>query len=105
MLQIVIVVAATVLVTACATLASRTPAERAADDQLAAQVEQALLNDQEIYARHIDVDAEHGVVHLSGLIWSVEELSKAKRVAARVPGVKRVVSELELEVGGGKGGR
>ena len=96
---------AMLVVTGCAVLPARTSAERAADEQLAGQVEDALLRDPDIYARHIDVDAERGVVHLSGYVWSANEVYEARRVAATVPGVTQVVSQLELMVGGRSGSR
>ncbi len=83
----------------------RSAAERDADHQLAAQVERALSQDPRIYARHIEVDSERGVVHLSGYVWSAEELYEARRVAAQVAGVHTVVDELELMVGGRTGAR
>jgi osmotically-inducible protein OsmY len=86
---------------ACANAAGdRRPAEQVADQQLAARVEDALMHDDRLYARHIDVDAEHGVVHLSGLVWEIDDLFEAKRLAGTVPGVIAVVSDLELVRGG-----
>jgi osmotically-inducible protein OsmY len=105
LLYIVAVGAATLSVGGCATQPRRTPAERAADDATAARVEQALSGDPQIYARHIDVDAERGVVRLSGFVWSSEDFFEAKRVAATVPGVTGVISELEMMVGGRTGAR
>jgi osmotically-inducible protein OsmY len=37
------------------------------------------------------------VVHLSGIIFNNQDFLEAKHVAASVPGVKDVVSELKLE--------
>lgn len=105
LLQGVIAVLAALLVTACATHPPRTAAELDADEQLAARVEQALSRDADIYARHIDVDVERGVVRLSGYVWSAEDFFEAKRVAASVPGVTRIVSQLEMVVGGRTGAR
>jgi len=88
----------------CAQL-PRTAAERAADDDLAARVDRALLGDPQMYARHIDVDATRGVVRLSGFVWTSDDLYEAQRVAANVPGVTKVVDQLELMVGGRAGAR
>jgi osmotically-inducible protein OsmY len=99
------VVVLTVALGACATQPPRTAAERRADEAIAARVEQALSLDPNIYARHIDVDADRAVVHLSGLVWTNEDLIEARRVAAQVPGVTAVVSQLELVVGGRSGTR
>ncbi len=94
-------VSAAVLLGACATAAGgRGPAEQAADQELAARVEYALLNDPRLYARHIDVDADRGVIRLSGLVWDDGDPFEARRIARAVPGVTSVVSELELVRGG-----
>jgi len=87
----------------CATQPPRSAAERAADAALVARVERALVADPGLYARHVDVDAERGIVYLSGYVWSARELYAARQDAAAVPGVSRVDSELELMVGGRNG--
>ena len=94
-----------VVLTGCASEPPRTVGERAADDALTASVEQALTADANIYARHIDVNTRRGVVHLSGYVWSSNELYEAQRIAATVPGVTGVVDQLELVVGGRTGSR
>jgi osmotically-inducible protein OsmY len=85
---------------ACATQSPRTAEERAQDAVLAQQVEAALSADPRIYARHVDVTSDRGVITLSGLIWSNEEYVLAKRDAALVPGVVRVDSSMDLVRGG-----
>lgn len=104
-LRIAVALAATSGIVACATTPPyRAPAERLADDAVAARVETALLRDPRIFARHIDVEADRGVVRLSGLVWSEDDFYEARRVALSVPGVTTVVSQLEL-VRGGRSGR
>jgi osmotically-inducible protein OsmY len=88
---------------ACATAPRRTEAERAADADTAVRVETALTADPQLFARHIDVSVDGGVVYLGGYVWSVEDLYLARNLAASVPGVKSVSSELELMRGGSKG--
>jgi osmotically-inducible protein OsmY len=88
---------------ACSTAPRRTEAERAADADTAAWVETALTADPHLFARHIDVSVDGGVVYLGGYVWSVEDLYLARNLAASVPGVKSVSSEMELMRGGGKG--
>jgi osmotically-inducible protein OsmY len=88
---------------ACTAQPQRSPAERATDQALAARVEMALADNPRIYARHIDVDATGGIVALSGYVWSTGELYAAREIAASVPGVLRVDSELELKLGGRSG--
>jgi len=52
--------------TACLSGPSQTPAQREADKDMADQVQTALTSDKTLYARHIKVRAENGVVTLSG---------------------------------------
>ena len=85
--------------TGCMT-SHRTPEQREADRQIAAAVSSALSADSRIYARHIDVRAENGVVHLAGYVWSDNDLYEAKQIAAGVPGVKGVIDDMQLERGG-----
>jgi osmotically-inducible protein OsmY len=87
-------------VVACSTAPPRSPAERAADAAAAARVEVALDDDPRIYARHIDVRVDRGVVHLGGFVWSAEDFLFAKNDAAAVPGISTVVNEMELMRGG-----
>jgi osmotically-inducible protein OsmY len=87
-------------VAACSTSAPRTTAERAADADVADRVQAALLADPDIYARHIDVKVDRGVVHLGGYVWEPDDFQTARRDAASVPGVKTVVAQMELMRGG-----
>lgn len=88
------------LVAACATEAPKSDAQRQADQETAGQVRAALNADKHLYARHIFVRADGGVVHLSGYVWDPPDLIEAKRVAGLVPGVSQVVSDLELQRNG-----
>jgi len=87
-------------VVACATEAGKSEAQQQADRETAGRVQAALDADKQLYARHIFVRADNGVVHLSGYVWDPPELLEAKRVAGLVPGVSQVVSELELQRNG-----
>ena len=99
------VVTISLLVNACVAHPPKSAAERAADERLALAVAAALEADRAIYARHIDIDADRGVILLTGFVWSPDELYEAPRVAGLVPGVTRVVSQIELMVGGRAGSR
>ncbi len=100
-----VVLVASLALAGCAAGIPRTAAQRAADEDVAARVDRALLGDPDIYARHIDVDVTRGVVRLSGFVWTSDDLYEAQRVAANVPGVTKVVDQLELMVGGRAGAR
>lgn len=88
---------------ACATAPPRTEAERAADAVTATRVESAFTVNPTLFARHIDVSVNGGVVYLGGYVWSVEDLYLARNLAASVPGVKSVSSDMELMRGGSRG--
>jgi hypothetical protein len=81
----------------------RTQEEKAADAAMAAKVEDALLADPTIYARHIDVRVDRGTVHLGGCVWSSRDFRQAKNDAAAIPGVTSVADEMELLRGGVSG--
>jgi len=102
---LIVATSVAMLVAGCATPNPRTAAERAVDDDLVARVDRALRDDPNIYARHIDIDVNRGVVRLSGFVWTSDDLYAARRVASTVPGVTRVVDQLELMVGGRTGAR
>jgi osmotically-inducible protein OsmY len=88
---------------ACSTSPPKTEAERGADAAAAAMVEAALDADPRIFARHIDVKVDRGVVHLGGYVWSDGDFLFAKNDAAAVPGVTTVVNQMELMRGGTSG--
>jgi osmotically-inducible protein OsmY len=85
---------------ACATGPLETPAEQQANKATVDKVEQALNADTTLYARHIIVRADKGVVRLTGFVWDQPDLLEAQRIAGSVPGVIRVVNALELERNG-----
>ena len=92
----VVAFAAVVGLLSCSTPDTRTEAERAADRALVNKVVLALLNERYVDADHIDVDADRGVVRLSGKVGNDSDLRAVLRTAAAVPGVRRVDDELEI---------
>jgi osmotically-inducible protein OsmY len=74
--------------------------ERAADAETADRVQAALFADPNIYARHIDIAVDRGVVRLGGYVWENEDFQRARSDAAAVPGVRSVLTEMELMRGG-----
>ena len=87
-------------VAACATGPAKSDAQQQADREMAAHVQAALDADKQLYARHITVRADSGVVRLTGFVWDPPDLNEAKSVAELVPGVSSVVNDLELERNG-----
>jgi osmotically-inducible protein OsmY len=87
----------------CSTTSPDANADRQGDPQLAGRVKDVLTRDQRVYAGHINVTAEHGgVVHLSGMVASADDLIQAKRDAQSVPDVRAVVDDLQIEPGGAR---
>jgi osmotically-inducible protein OsmY len=85
----------------CSTTSPDANADRQGDPQLAARVKDVLSRDRLAYAAHINVTAEHGgVVHLSGMVASADDLNQAKFEAQSVPDVRAVVDDLQIEQGG-----
>jgi osmotically-inducible protein OsmY len=73
--------------------------QSAGDDAIAKQVYDKLNADPIGYYKHVTVRADKGVVTLGGLVWSDEDLNRAKRIAATVPGVTQVVDRMTIERG------
>jgi osmotically-inducible protein OsmY len=96
-------VAAVVLlasVAACAVGPPRTEAQKQADKELENRVQAALDADKLLYAKHIWVRSDNGVIRLSGYVWTQPDMLEAQDVAERVEGVNRVVNDLELQRNG-----
>jgi osmotically-inducible protein OsmY len=85
---------------ACTTGPRKSDAERQADADTANRVQAALNADQELFARHITIRADGGVVLLGGYVWTQPELEDAIRIAGSVPGVTKVVDRMELDRSG-----
>jgi hypothetical protein len=75
-------------------------AQRLADERLRAEVESALRNDPTLMSDHLDVSIKNGVVTLTGMVFDDWDLRIARRAAKRIPGVKRVINDMEIKLGG-----
>jgi hyperosmotically inducible periplasmic protein len=73
--------------------------ESADDAAVKAKVQAALNSDSVLYARHIQVSVQQGVVHLAGFVLRTDDIQRAKKDAASVPGVKTVSNEMVLKPG------
>ena len=87
-------------VAACASGPPKTEEQKQADKVTAERVEAALNADRTLYAKHIFVHADSGVIHLSGYVWDRPDFDQATFIAENVAGVTRVVNELELQRNG-----
>ena len=99
-----IAVAVLCAVAACASGPHKTDAERAADKLTAERVEAALNADEALYAKHISVHADNGVVRLTGYVWNASDFQTARIIAEGVEGVTGVVNNLELNRNGNDNG-
>jgi osmotically-inducible protein OsmY len=69
---------------------------QAADEQVTRQVEQTLTNDPWIFAEHITITTQNGVVRLEGIVGDTGEMFRIMDLARKIPGARRVVSQLEI---------
>jgi osmotically-inducible protein OsmY len=74
--------------------------EPVADEQVKREVETALHSDPFFYDEHVSATIDNGVVTLHGIVFDDWDLRAAVRIARRMPGVKRVVNDLEIKLGG-----
>jgi osmotically-inducible protein OsmY len=69
---------------------------RIADEQVTQRVEKKLANDSWIFSEHITVTTRNGVVHLEGIVGDTGEWFRILDLCRKIPGARRVVSELEI---------
>ena len=74
-----------------------TPADRANDALLITEVKTALANDGVTDGYPITVGADHGLVVLTGVLGSQDDIQHAISVARSADGVKSVQSRLTME--------
>lgn len=77
--------------------AAATPAAPAADIALSEKVREALVTERGINARDLQVNAQNGVVTLSGKVEEKSDQERMMLVAMSVDGVRSVVSNLVVE--------
>jgi osmotically-inducible protein OsmY len=75
-------------------------ADAVADETVKRQVEAALRSDPLFYDEHVTVTIDNGVVTLQGIVFDDWDLRTAMRISRKMPGVKRVVNDLEIKLGG-----
>jgi osmotically-inducible protein OsmY len=68
----------------------------AKDAWITARVRSEMVLDPDIRSVNFDIDTANGSVYLMGSAHSQDELDRATRIARYVPGVKRVVSYVEV---------
>jgi osmotically-inducible protein OsmY len=91
-------------VAACASAPPETEAQAQANKVMAERVEAALNADKSLFAKHITAHADNGVVRLTGYVWETTDFDEATYIATNVPGVTKVVNDLELNRNGNDNG-
>jgi osmotically-inducible protein OsmY len=71
-----------------------------ADEKTKQQVEEALHSDAFFYDEHVTVTTKNGVTTLQGIVFDDWDLRSAVRICRKIPGVKRVIDDLEIKLGG-----
>ena len=70
------------------------------DEEVTKQVEAALRADRYVFDQHVTITTKDGVVTLSGFVLDVWDVYSLKRIVRKMAGVKKVVDQLTLELGG-----
>lgn len=70
------------------------PAEEAEDAALITKIRTALATDGVANGHPVEVDCDHGVARLTGVVASAEDAKHAAQVAAAVPGIRGIDNKL-----------
>jgi osmotically-inducible protein OsmY len=90
--------AATLLVVACASTATREGTGEYVDDSvITAKVKADVFRDSSLKSGEINVETFKGVVQLSGFVGSQASINEAVRVARAVHGVKSVTNDMKVK--------
>jgi hypothetical protein len=75
--------------------------EKIVEDELVSrQVAAALHSDPNVLDDHITVTVRNGIVTLHGIALDYWDVRAMKRISRRVAGVKRVVDDIDVRLGG-----
>ncbi|MGO9996070.1 MAG: BON domain-containing protein [Steroidobacteraceae bacterium] len=69
------------------------------DEKLTQQVAAALHSDPYFYDEHVTVTVKNGVVRLEGVVFDDSDVFDAVRIARRIAGVRRVVTDFYIPDG------
>jgi hyperosmotically inducible protein len=75
----------------------RSAGEVVDDSVITAKVKTALIGDETVKAREVNVETRNGVVQLAGFVDNSAQKSQASEVARRIAGVKQVDNQLEVK--------
>lgn len=71
--------------------------EKVDDTTITSKVKDAFAQDDKVSAQRISVTTNMGIVQLSGFASSPQDAERAVQVASKVPGVKQVKNDIEVE--------
>jgi|SRR5579871_2093304 len=71
---------------------------RVPDEEVTRHLEEVLTNDPWIYAEHVSVTTRNGIVTLEGVVSDTGDLLRMLRLARRIPGARRVVNNIYLNI-------
>jgi len=69
------------------------------DEKLTQQVAAALHNDRYFLDEHVTVTVKNGVAYLEGIVFDDWDVRVARRIARKIPGVRRVVTDFYVPDG------
>jgi osmotically-inducible protein OsmY len=72
------------------------------DDRIHDEVMRRLANDRDVKGGGIEVEVSSGVVTLRGKVREAKQVERAEHLTRKVKGVKQVVNELKVDIGGGE---
>ncbi len=81
----------------CGTPPARTQAQIDANHHLQDEIRMRLNKAPRIYVPHINISADDGVVKFSGIVTDEYEMNETLRIARKVPGVTKVINEMEID--------
>lgn len=84
------------LAVACASMGGGRPEGMSEDAWITEQVRASLVRDSQVEAGKIEVETREGVVFLSGLQRTFEQVRRALERAAAVRGVRQVVNQIRV---------
>jgi osmotically-inducible protein OsmY len=80
-----------------ATERNQTITERAEDGWITSKIKSEFAIDKTVAATNIHVNTDNGVVHLSGMAKSREEMNRAIDIARGIKGVKSVRNDMQVQ--------
>ena len=84
----------------CTAVTGKTAGQNVDDATITAEVKSKLAADRIGSLTKIDVDTETGTVYLNGFVSDAAAKTRAEQLARQVSGVRKVVNNLQVQVGG-----